>query len=82
MGNNMSYKVVSIGAVRIKMHDGVVRTLTNVQHILDLKKNLISLGVFYSQGYKYSVEGGVLKVSKGALIMIKGKLVSGLYLLQ
>ena len=82
MGNNMSCKVIGIGTVKIKMHDGVVRTLTEVRHIPELKKNLISLGTLDSQGCKYSAEGGVLKVSKGALIVIKGKLVNGLYLLQ
>ena len=82
MGNNISCKVVGIGSIRIKMHDGVVRTLTNVRHILDLKKNLISLGTLDSQRYKYCAEGGVLRVSKGSLIMMKGKLVNGLYLLQ
>ena len=82
MGNNISCKVVGIGSIRIKMHDGVVRTLTNVRHILDLKKNLISLGTLDSQGCKYCTEGGVLRVCKGSLIVIKGKLVNGLYLLQ
>jgi len=82
MGNNMSCKVVGIGSIRIKMHDGVVRTLTNVRHIPDLKKNLISLGTLDSQGCKYCTEGRVLRVCKGSLIVIKGKLVNGLYLLQ
>ena len=57
----------------MKMHDGVVRTFTNVRHISDLKKNLISLGVLDSQGCKYSTQD---------LIVIKGRLVNGLYLLQ
>ena len=47
-----------------------------------MKKNLILLRVLDFQGYKYSVEDGVLKVSKGALVVFKGKLVNGLYLLQ
>ena len=82
MGNNMSYKVISMGIVQIKLYDAVVRTLINVRHIPNLKKNRISLGVLDSQGCKYSAQGGVLKVSKGALIVIKGRLVNGLYLLQ
>ena len=32
--------------------------------------------------YKCSTEGGVLKVSKGVLVVIKGRLVNDLYLLQ
>ena len=82
MGNNMSCKVVGIGTVRIKMHDGIVRTLKDVRHVPDLKKNLISLGTLDSQGYKYVAEGGVLKVSKDALVVIKGQLSRGLYMLQ
>jgi hypothetical protein len=35
-------------------------TLTNVQHISDLKKNLISLGTLDSLRYKYSSESRVI----------------------
>jgi hypothetical protein len=44
MGNNVACKIIGIGTIKIRMHDGIVRTLTNVRHIPDLKKNLISLG--------------------------------------
>jgi len=30
MGNDVVYKIVGIGTIRMKMHDGIVRTLTNV----------------------------------------------------
>ena len=43
MGSNTSCKVVGIGTIQIKSHDGTVRTLSNVMHIPNLKKNLISL---------------------------------------
>ena len=82
MGNNMICKVLGIGTVRIKMYDGVVRTLSNVCHVPDLRKILLSLGIFNSQGYKYIGEGGVLRISKGGLVFIKEKLVNGLYMLQ
>ncbi|KAL5554002.1 hypothetical protein UlMin_041403 [Ulmus minor] len=48
MGNDASYKVIRIGTVKIKMYDGIVRILGNVQHIPKLKKNLISLGTLDS----------------------------------
>ena len=35
-------------------------------------KNLISLSTLDNKGYKYSAGGGVLKVSKGSLIVMKG----------
>lgn len=38
MGDNSSYKVAGFGSVQIKMFDGIVRILTNVRHIPDLKR--------------------------------------------
>ena len=72
MGNNVSCKVAGIGIVRIRMFDGVVCTLGDVRHVTDLKWNLISLSTLDVKGYKYTGEGGVLKISKGALVVMKG----------
>ena len=72
MGNNGSSKVAGIGTVRIRMFDRVVRTLGDVRHVPNLKRNLISLSTLDAKGYKYTGEGGVLKISKGALVVMKG----------
>ena len=53
MGNDAICPVIGIGTVKIKMFDGVVRVLSNVRHVLDLRKNLISLGVLDDLGYSY-----------------------------
>ncbi|GJY18729.1 retrovirus-related pol polyprotein from transposon TNT 1-94 [Tanacetum coccineum] len=83
MVNDSPGKVVGIGTIRIKMHDGVVRTLTDVRHVPDLKKKLISLGMLDSKGFKYTSENSVLHVSKGALVVMKAtKGTSSLYTLQ
>ena len=82
MGNDAQYKVIGIGTIQIKTHDGVIRTLTNVRNILNLKCDLISLGTLESLGCKYSVEGGVFKVSKGVLVLIKVIRCGSLYYLQ
>ena len=69
--------------VRIKMHNGVVRTLTDVRHILEIKKNLVSLGTLDAKRYKYSSKDRVMKVSRDALVAMKAKrLFSNLYVLQ
>ena len=57
-------------------------TLSNVCHIPDLKRNLISLGIIESNGCKYSAKGGVLKIFKGALVFMKGERRGSLYILQ
>ena len=83
MSNNASCKVAIIGTVRIKMFDGVVRTLGDIRHVPDLKKNLISLSTLIEKGYKYTGEGGVLKISKGSLVVMKGhQKIPMLYVLQ
>ena len=43
LGDNHLYKVASIGTIRVKMFDGMVWILTNLKHVLELKKNLVSL---------------------------------------
>jgi len=47
-----------------------------------LKQNLISLGTLESHGCRYLAEGGVLKVSKGALVLLKAIRCDSLYVLQ
>ena len=37
MGNDITYKVVRIYTIQIKMHDDIVRALTNVRHVPNLK---------------------------------------------
>ena len=74
MGNNTPCKIASTGIVIIKMFDGVVRTLGDVRHVPYLKRNLISFSTLDAKVYKYTGEGGVVKVSKGALVMIKVEL--------
>jgi hypothetical protein len=46
-----------------------------------MKRNLISLSALDDKGYKYSGGGGVLKVTKGSLVVMKGdiKKANGLY---
>lgn len=82
MGNNNACQIKGIGTIRLKMHDGTIRRLTNVRYIPDLKKNLISLGVLDTDGYKVKIENGVLKVIRGALVAMKGTQKSNLYFLD
>jgi hypothetical protein len=30
MGNDVAYKIIGMGTIRIRMHNGIVRTLKNV----------------------------------------------------
>ena len=82
MGNGAVCKSKGIGSVQIRMFDGVVRTLTNVRYVPGLRKSLISLGQLDSLGCKITIESDSLRVSKGALVVMKGARTHGIYLLQ
>ena len=56
----------------IKMFDGVVRVLSNVRHVPVLRKNLISFNILDDLDYGYSSKGGIIKITKCALMVIKG----------
>ena len=79
MGNDATCPVIGIGTVKIKMFDGVMRVLSNVRHVPDIRNNLISLGILDDLGYPYSSNGGIMKITKGASMMMKGQKVSTLY---
>jgi hypothetical protein len=82
MGNGIPCKIVGVGSIRIRMFGGIVRELTNVRYVPELKSNLISLGVLDSCGYKYTGQGGALTLSKGSLVVMKETKVDKLYKLE
>lgn len=75
LGNDDTCKVVSIGHVVIKIHEGMVRTLCAVRHVLGLKKNLFSLVTLDALGCKCSCESGIMNITKGLLILMRGVMV-------
>jgi hypothetical protein len=82
MGNDVACKTKGIGKIRLKLHDGSARVLKEVQYVPDMKKNLISLGVLESKGYKITMENGIMKVISGALVVMKATRKNNLYHLQ
>lgn len=70
MGNYVSCKLPRLEALGLKCLV-VLRTLTHVRNISKLKENLISLGVLDYKGYKYTCQSGLMKMSKGSLVLLK-----------
>lgn len=73
MGNNIPCKIASICNIRIKIFDGMVGTLGNVRHVPNLKRYIISLSILDSKVYRYIGDARILKVSKGAIIVMNGQ---------
>ena len=82
MGNSIPCKTVGVDSIRIMKFDGIVRELTDVIYVPDLKSNLISLGVLDSCGYKYTSQGGALTLLKGSLVVMKATKVDNLYKME
>ncbi|KAL0368440.1 UNVERIFIED_CONTAM: Retrovirus-related Pol polyprotein from transposon TNT 1-94 [Sesamum calycinum] len=61
------------------MYDGTVRTLSDVRHIPDLKKNLILLGTLHKNDIipKADEYRKTIRIVKGELTMMKGKRTAG-----
>ena len=76
LGDDRCCNIVGIGDVRIRMYYGIVRTLCDVRHIPELKKNLISLGTLHKNGFipKADEDRETIRIVKGALIVMKGKI--------
>lgn len=82
MGNDAACKVVGRGSIKIKTLGGEIRTLMNVRHVPQLKKNLISLGVLDEGGFTFSGSDGELCVWKGSKVVLKSTKLGTLYVLQ
>ncbi|MBA0785838.1 hypothetical protein Gotri_027246 [Gossypium trilobum] len=82
MENDSSSKVIGISTVKIRIHDGMIKTLSDVRYVPDLRKNLISLSILNLKGCIINIELINIKVSCRALILLKGKRANSLYILE
>ncbi|KAH9698871.1 Integrase catalytic domain-containing protein [Citrus sinensis] len=82
MGNNAVCKIVGIGNVNLKLHDGTIRELREVRYVTELKRNLISLGMLDQMGLSIKLESGELRISNGDGLVMKGYKRNGVYVLN
>ncbi|TYK04255.1 Retrovirus-related Pol polyprotein from transposon TNT 1-94 [Cucumis melo var. makuwa] len=80
LGDNGTCDVKGTGLVQIESHYRMIRMLTNVSYVS--KRNLISLGKLDRSGYTIKFENGIMKVTKGSLVKLRGTLRNSLYVLE
>ena len=51
--------------------DGMIRELKEVRYVPQLKRNLISVGALETLGLVVSIKDGVLKMTKGSMVVLK-----------
>lgn len=73
MGNYHALEIGRIDTIKLKMHDGTIYTIKEVQHAKGLMKNLLSLGQLEEVGYKIHIENGIMKAVRGLPFILKEK---------
>ena len=73
MEDDHALEIASIGTIKIKIFDGTIRTIREVRHVNGLKKNLLSLGQIDSYRCKTHIENGIMKITRGALVLMKAE---------
>ncbi|MBA0769992.1 hypothetical protein Gotri_018677 [Gossypium trilobum] len=82
MGNDSSSKLIGTGSVKIRMHNGTIRTLSDARYVPNLWKNLIPLSILDSKGCRINIESNGIKVSRRAFILLKGKRTDSFYIIE
>ena len=78
----MVFRLKLLGLAVLESGCGIVRELADVRYVVEIKSNLISLGVLDSCGYKYTGQGGAHTLSKGSLVVMKATKVDNLYKME
>ena len=79
MGNDGASKIIGMGDVSLKTNTGCELLLKNVRHVSEMRLNLISVGKLDDEGYASYFGRQRWKLTKGSLVMARGKKTNSLY---
>ena len=82
MSDDRPCNMDGIGTVQIRMFDEMVRKLKKVRYVPQVRKNLITVGALEVLGHTISVRDGVLKITRGSMVVMKGVRRNNLYYLM
>ncbi|KAK9002786.1 hypothetical protein V6N11_060366 [Hibiscus sabdariffa] len=82
MGNDGLVSVTGMGDVSLVSNNGTKLILKDVRHAPDIRLNLISAGRLDDEGFCNTFNDGQWKLTKGSLVVARGKKSSNLYLMQ
>ena len=80
LADGISLDVMGMRDVRILLPNGFVWLLEKVRHILNLRRNLISIGQLDDEGHVILFVGGTWKVTKGVKVLARRKKIGTLYM--
>ena len=79
IGDAKACEILGIGRAKVDLGNGTSLTLSDVRFVPKLTKNLISVGQLDDDGYKTVFSHGSWKMTKGSMIIARGKKVGSLY---
>ena len=82
MGNQHVSKIAGKGDVCLETENGTKLVLRNVRHVPDIRLNLISVERLDDEGYCNTFCNGQWKLTKGSLVMARGKKYTKLYMIH
>ena len=82
MGNKGLSKIIGMGNICLETNLGCKLLLKDVRHVPDIRLNLISIGRLDDEGYNNHFGDGKWKLTKGSLVMAKGKKTCTLYTMK
>ena len=82
MGNHNKEKVLGKSTIEVKMSSGKMMILTNVFHVPEIKKNLMSANLLCKSGVKAVLESDKLILSKNRIFVGNGYATDGMYKLS
>ena len=82
MGNKGASKIVVMEDICFKISVGCKLLLKDVRHVLNIHLNLISTGKLDDDSYTNQFDEGKWKLTKGSLVLAKGKKMNTLYVIE
>ena len=75
LGDDYSCRIARIDTIQVWIFDEIVRTLTNVKHVPEFKKNLVSLDYLerIRCSFNSHARSGVLNIFKRAMVVMRGR---------
>ncbi|KAK8588894.1 hypothetical protein V6N12_023306 [Hibiscus sabdariffa] len=81
--NDHALEIVGVGTIKLKMYDETTKTVQDVRHVNDLKKNILSYGLLDNNASKIETQNRIMKVFHGELVVMKvKKIAANLYMLK
>ncbi|CAL1399745.1 unnamed protein product [Linum trigynum] len=81
-GNGNLSKVIGKGEVCLETMNGTKLLLKDVRHVPEMRLNLISVDKLDEEGYCNTFHNGQWKLTRGSLVLAKGKKLSKLYVTE